>query len=56
MVNVVDTLDEAVAMANSTNYSLNGSIWTKDVNLALDIGFKIRAGEDFYFKILYRIR
>lgn len=44
MINVVDTIEQAIELANATTYSLNGAIWTRDVNLALDIGFKIRAG------------
>lgn len=45
MVNVVDTVEEAIELANATNYSLNGAVWTRDINLGLDVGFKIRAGQ-----------
>ncbi|KDQ56594.1 hypothetical protein JAAARDRAFT_689366 [Jaapia argillacea MUCL 33604] len=41
---VVDTIDEAVELANATEYSLSASLWTKDVNLAFDVGGRIRAG------------
>ena len=41
---VVDTIDEAVELANETDYSLTSSIWTKDVNRALDVAGRIRTG------------
>ncbi|EED85322.1 predicted protein [Postia placenta Mad-698-R] len=40
----VDTVDEAVELANATNYSLAGAVWTKDVNSAMDVSMRIRAG------------
>lgn len=35
---------EAVALANNTRYGLAASIWTENINLALDIAPKIKAG------------
>lgn len=38
------TPEEAVALANNTRYGLAASIWTENINLALDIAPKIKAG------------
>ncbi len=38
------TPSEAVALANNTPYGLAASVWTENINLALDIAPKIRAG------------
>jgi len=38
------TPDEAVALANNTEYGLAASIWSESINLALDIAPKVRAG------------
>jgi aldehyde dehydrogenase (NAD+) len=35
---------EAVALANNTRYGLAASVWTENVNLALDIAPRLRAG------------
>ncbi|MHA1524154.1 MAG: aldehyde dehydrogenase family protein [Alphaproteobacteria bacterium] len=35
---------EAVQLANNTRYGLASSVWTENINLALDIAPKIRAG------------
>jgi aldehyde dehydrogenase (NAD+) len=35
---------EAVAMANNTRYGLAASLWTENVNLALDVAPKLKAG------------
>jgi len=38
------TPEEAVALANNTRYGLAATIWTENVNLALDIAPKLKAG------------
>ena len=35
---------EAVALANNTRYGLAASVWTENINLALDVAPKIKAG------------
>ncbi|MEX0692332.1 MAG: aldehyde dehydrogenase family protein, partial [Gemmatimonadales bacterium] len=35
---------EGVAMANNTRYGLAASVWTENINLALDVAPKIKAG------------
>ncbi len=38
------TPEEAVALANNTRYGLAATIWTENVNLALDIAPRLKAG------------
>ncbi len=38
------TPDEAVKLANNTRYGLAASIWSENINLALDIAPKVKAG------------
>lgn len=38
------TPEEAVALANNTRYGLAASVWTENVNLALDIAPQLKAG------------
>ncbi len=38
------TPDEAVALANNTSFGLAASIWSDNINLALDIAPKVKAG------------
>ncbi|MDQ8146166.1 MAG: aldehyde dehydrogenase family protein [Gemmatimonadota bacterium] len=38
------TPEESVSLANNTPYGLAASVWTENVNLALDIAPKLRAG------------
>jgi aldehyde dehydrogenase (NAD+) len=38
------TPEEAIALANNTRYGLAATVWTENVNLALDIAPKIKAG------------
>jgi succinate-semialdehyde dehydrogenase/glutarate-semialdehyde dehydrogenase/succinate-semialdehyde dehydrogenase len=42
-----DTLDEAVAIANGTDYGLAASIWSKDVEAASALADRIEAGAVF---------
>ena len=39
-----ETADEAVAIANDTEYGLAGAVWTDDLNEAYDIASRIEAG------------
>ncbi|PCH35810.1 aldehyde dehydrogenase, partial [Wolfiporia cocos MD-104 SS10] len=39
-----DSIDEAIDLANATEYSLVGSVWTKDLNNAMDVAMRVRAG------------
>ena len=38
------TPDEAVELANNTRYGLAASIWTENINLALDVAARVKAG------------
>ncbi|MBL8132704.1 MAG: aldehyde dehydrogenase family protein [Anaerolineae bacterium] len=38
------TPSEAIALANNTRYGLAASIWSENVNLALDVAHKVKAG------------
>ncbi len=38
------TPEESVALANNTPYGLAASIWTENINLALDVAPKVKAG------------
>jgi aldehyde dehydrogenase (NAD+) len=38
------TPKEAVALANNTRYGLAASIWTENINLALDVARRVKAG------------
>tara|TARA_B100000686_G_scaffold355392_1_gene474594 strand:- start:10562 stop:12925 length:2364 start_codon:yes stop_codon:yes gene_type:complete len=41
---VFRTHDEAVAMANNTHYGLAASVWSENINLALHVAAKLKAG------------
>ncbi|OCH86492.1 aldehyde dehydrogenase [Obba rivulosa] len=38
-----DTVEEAIELANSTDYSLTSALWTQNINATLDVGSRIRA-------------
>jgi aldehyde dehydrogenase (NAD+) len=38
------TPDESVALANNSRYGLAASVWTENINLALDVAPKLKAG------------
>lgn len=38
------TPDEAIALANNTKYGLAASIWSENINLALDMAARVKAG------------
>src|SRR5271169_2570262 len=38
------TSDEAIALANNTRYGLAASIWSENINLALEVAARIKAG------------
>lgn len=42
---VFDTVEEAIALANSTDYSLSAALFTTDLHAAMDISPRIRSGE-----------
>lgn len=39
-----DGLDDAVSIANDSDYGLSGSVWGGDVDLALDVARRVRTG------------
>jgi 4-(gamma-glutamylamino)butanal dehydrogenase len=39
-----ETIEEAIALANDTNYGLAASLWTRDIDVALRVARAIRAG------------
>jgi len=41
---VVDSIDEAIQLANDSRYGLSASVWTMDVNLAMDVAHKVETG------------
>lgn len=41
----VDTVDEAVELANDSDYTLVASLWTTNVYNAFEVGGRIRAGK-----------
>ncbi len=43
-VSTFDTVDEAVAMANDTEYGLSGTIWSTKLHESLDLVRRVRAG------------
>jgi acyl-CoA reductase-like NAD-dependent aldehyde dehydrogenase len=39
-----DSEDDAVAIANDSNYGLSGTVWTADVDHGIDIARRVRTG------------
>ena len=39
-----DDVDDAVNIANDSEYGLAGSVWTADIDLGLDIARRVRTG------------
>jgi len=44
VVAAVDTVDEAVELANATDYSLAAAVWTNDLYNAMNVSRRIRSG------------
>ncbi|ESK92591.1 vanillin dehydrogenase [Moniliophthora roreri MCA 2997] len=44
LVTMVETVDEAVDLANASDYSLTSSLWTSDLYLAQQVASRINAG------------
>ena len=44
-IKIAETEDEAVTLANCTEYTLMGAVWTKDVARGLTVARKIHAGQ-----------
>jgi hypothetical protein len=45
----VDTVDEAVELANASDYSLAAALWTNDLYNAMNVSRRIRSGSWFHF-------
>ena len=43
-ISTFDTVDEAIAMANDTDYGLAASVWSKNIDTALKATRQIKAG------------
>ena len=55
-IKVVDTEDEAIQLANRSDYSLIAALFTKDIEKGLKLSRRIRAGKSAYILITpYRI-
>ena len=44
IVAVVDTVEEAVELANCSDYSLMAGLWTRDIYNAFGVSEKLRSG------------
>jgi len=52
VVAVVDTVDQAVELANSSDYSLTASVWTRNVHSAIEVASRIRASKCYFNQTL----
>lgn len=43
-ITVYDTLDEAIELANDSDYGLAGGVWSADPQRALDVALRVRTG------------
>lgn len=46
-VQIVDSLDEAIALANNSDYGLTSSVYTRDLNSALKAARELKYGETY---------
>lgn len=44
-ISVVDTIDEAVELANASQYTLGSTLWTKDIGTGLGVAARVRSGK-----------
>lgn len=42
-----DDIDDAIAIANDSEYGLSGAVWTNDMDLARDVTRRVRTGQMF---------
>lgn len=49
----VHTTEEAIQIANETNFGLGASIWTKDISLALKLAGQIESGSVFINELVH---
>lgn len=42
---VADTIDEAVDLANDSDYTLTSALWTTNPHTAMTVALRIRAGK-----------
>ena len=42
---VVDSVDEAIELANATDYSLSAAVWTEDMEKGFEVASQIRSGK-----------
>ena len=42
-----DTIEEAVALANDSEYGLVAGVWTRDINKAMALATRIKSGQVF---------
>lgn len=43
-----DSIDEAVELANASDYSLSAALWTSNLYLAKEVSSRIRSGTSIY--------